>query len=169
MNPNSQAHASLSNGAHTSDQSWRAPPPPPSTTQNSFATRNSSAQMNNRTNNAGANNAPTAHLTNNHLPAGAPLNDLVSQLEDYHPTIPDAVTSYYINRLVLAKRGRKTSGTDSCAAIPLLPPPLLLFLFLLYLFLLLLLLLDPSPQPTYFPSTRANKSLSTLLGVGGFF
>jgi len=98
MNPNSQAHASLSNGAHTSDQSWRAPPPPPSTTQNSFATRNSSAQMNNRTNNAGANNAPTAHLTNNHLPAGAPLNDLVSQLEDYHPTIPDAVTSYYINR-----------------------------------------------------------------------
>lgn len=32
------------------------------------------------------------------LPSGAPLSDLVSQLEDYHPTIPDAVTSYYVNR-----------------------------------------------------------------------
>ena len=41
------------------------------------------------------------------LPTGAPLNDLVSQLEDYHPTIPDAVTSYYVNRLVNCRRRNK--------------------------------------------------------------
>jgi len=32
------------------------------------------------------------------LPSGAPVGDLMSQLEDYHPTIPDSVTAYYVNR-----------------------------------------------------------------------
>ena len=47
---------------------------------------------------AASNVAGNSRATNNHLPSGAPLSDLVSQLEDYHPTIPDAVTSYYVNR-----------------------------------------------------------------------
>ena len=88
MNPNTQP--SLSNGAQPSEVPWRTNSHPQG--RNSLA-----SQMGGR-GPAASNVAGNSRATNNHLPSGAPLSDLVSQLEDYHPTIPDAVTSYYVNR-----------------------------------------------------------------------
>lgn len=82
---NTGGRPALSNGAHgLSGANWRQ-------------------THNNATNSSNVN--PQSHYSaqlsmqqSDNLPTGAPLNDLVNQLEDFHPTIPDAVTSYYVNR-----------------------------------------------------------------------
>jgi len=96
---NSNSRPGLSNGAHGPGAAWRQTP-----IQNNTGNRAATGSLaNNRptlaTDNSNRNNSrqPGVQQSDN-LPAGAPLNDLVTQLEDYHPTIPDAVTSYYVNR-----------------------------------------------------------------------
>lgn len=104
MNPNSRP--GLPNGAHGSGGPWRQTPiqnnPANRTTTTASIANNNRAMLPpdslSRNNNSANSRQPNVQLQLDNLPAGAPLNDLVSQLEDYHPTIPDAVTSYYVNR-----------------------------------------------------------------------
>jgi len=103
MNPN--ARPGLSNGAHGPGGPWR--PAQNSSTNRIIGPAANSRSITpqdsiNRSNALAARSTSMQHSDrippSDNLPAGAPLNDLISQLEDYHPTIPDAVTSYYVNR-----------------------------------------------------------------------